>query len=145
MDSTVTWKQGMAFDAHVEGLDFVIDAAVEHGGDDLGPRPKPLVLTALAGCTAMDVIAMLTKMKVTLTGFSVRADTTLTADHPKVFDGVVLRYDFAGDDLPEKKLRRAVELSTTRYCGVNAMLSKATEVRAELWVNGTQLPEAPPA
>ena len=141
MNSTVTWKNGMAFDVEVDGFSFMVDADPKFGGQGLGPTPKPLALSALAGCTAMDVVSILTKMKVELKSFSVDADTTLTSEHPKTFDGIVLKYEFEGDDLPEKKLRRAVELSTTRYCGVNAMLLKATTVTPELWVNGVKLPE----
>lgn len=142
MDSTVTWKDGMAFDAEVEGMIFTIDAAEAHGGHNRGPTPKPLALTSLAGCTAMDVIAILSKMRIEPKGFSVRAETEFTDEHPKVFKAVTLKYTFEGPDLPEAKLRRAVELSQERYCGVAAMLRQATPIHAEIWLNGERLPEA---
>jgi len=136
MDSTVTWKGEMAFDAEVEGFGFVIDAAPEHGGKDLGPTPKPLALTSLAGCTAMDVISILGKMRVQPRTFSVEARSELTEEHPKVFSGVTVAYRFEGDDLPLSRLVRAIELSQDRYCGVSAMLRQATSIDWELHVNG---------
>jgi len=141
MDSTVTWKNGMAFDAQVEGLHFTIDASEEHGGQGLGPKPKPLALTSLAGCTAMDVISILTKMRVKPTAFSVSAESDLTEDHPKIFAGITVTFDFEGDNLPEAKLRRAVELSQDRYCGVAVMLGKATTIQSVIRVNGQVLAE----
>lgn len=144
MDSSVVWKQGMAFDASLEGHSFVIDASEEHGGEGLGPTPKPLVLTALAGCTAMDVISILRKMSVAPSGFSVTAETTLTEQHPRVFEAVTVTYRFEGEGLPTKKLRRAVELSETRYCGVSAMLGKATTILSAIHVNGELLEESAP-
>lgn len=143
MESKVVWKDGMAFEAQLEGFSFGIDADPEFGGQGFGPKPKGLVLTALCGCTAMDVISILTKMRVPVKSFSVDASTELAETHPKVFGEVVVNYRFEGDDLPEAKLRRAVELSTTTYCAVNAMLGKATTIRHALWVNGELLDEEP--
>lgn len=139
MESTVTWSGAMAFDAEVDDHHFAIDAAPEHGGEDKGPRPKGLALTALAGCTAMDVISILGKMRVTPTTFSVQALTDLTMEHPRVFDGVTLVYRFEGEDLPPTRLKRAIELSQERYCGVSAMLQKATSICYQLWINGEQV------
>lgn len=139
MDSTVTWNEGMAFKVDVDGFEMTIDAAPQHGGTGKGPTPKPLMLTALAGCTAMDVIAILGKMRITPSAFSVSADTELTEQHPKVFKEVVLTYRFEGEDLAIDRLKRAVELSETRYCGVNAMVSKATTVRTVVFYNGEQI------
>ena len=139
MNSMVTWTQGMAFDVDVDGFKMKIDAAPEHGGGGAGPTPKPLMLTALAGCTGMDVIAILGKMRITPTAFSVSADTELVDTHPKVFKEVVVTYRFEGQDLPVERLKRAVELSETRYCAVNAMISQATSVRAVVFYNGSEV------
>lgn len=140
MDSKVVWKDGMAFEAHLEGLSFTIDAGEEFGGRGLGPKPKGLTLTSLAGCTGMDVISILGKMKVQLDGFEIDVDGTLVDEHPKKFDVITLRYRFEGSELPLKKLRRAVHLSQDRYCGVSAALKSSAQIRAELYINGEQVP-----
>ncbi|HUH01317.1 MAG TPA: OsmC family protein [Kofleriaceae bacterium] len=139
LQSKVTWTDGMAFDTELEGFHFTIDADAEFGGRGLGPRPKGLLLSALLGCTAMDVISILGKMRITVDGFEVSATGTLDDEMPKAYRSIVLRYDFRGTDLPENKLRRAVQLSEERYCGVRATLVPAVDIGNEIWVNGELL------
>lgn len=139
MDSTVIWKQGMAFETALDGHTFMMDLGTEAGGQDLGPRPKGLVLSALAGCTAMDVISILAKMRQQVTSFSVRAEGTTTDEHPKRFVSAVLHYDLEGVDLDLSKVRRAVTLSEERYCGVNATLAPTVSITREIRVNGELL------
>lgn len=139
MESKVTWLDGMAFDAELEGFSCTIDADPEFGGEERGPKPKGLTLMSLAGCTAMDVIAILKKMRVEPTSFAVDARSELTDDHPKVFEGITLTYDFEGEDLPADRLLRAIELSLDRYCGVTAMLREAVPIRFEAYLNGEEL------
>ena len=139
LESKVVWKDGMAFEAHIEGFQFMIDADEQFGGRGLGPKPKGLTLTSLAGCTSMDVVSILTKMRVELDGFSVEAVGTLVDEHPKKFDRITLRYNFEGKDLPLKKIERAVFLSEDRYCGVSATLTPTVEVVSEIWVNGERI------
>jgi putative redox protein len=79
------WLGNMAFEAEVNGHTLVLDAIPEVGGENRGPRPKPLMLAALAGCTAMDVISILKKMRVPVEKFNVRAQGDLTDEHPKHF------------------------------------------------------------
>ncbi len=150
MRSGVVWQGEMALSAELEGFTLTLDADPEFGGRGLGPRPKGLVLTALCGCTAMDVVAILDKMRVVVDAFAVTADATLTTTHPKVFARITLRYDFTGHDLPTDKLRRAVQLSQDRYCGVSAMLRPTAELERVIVVNGVELcrhldPSAPPS
>jgi putative redox protein len=141
LKSTVVWRDGMAFDAELEGHKFTIDADEQFGGRGLGPRPKGLLATALAGCTAMDVIAILGKMRVEVDSFEVSADATLTDEHPKKYQSITVRYSFTGDDLPAKKLRRAIALSEERYCGVSATIAPTVELVHEIFVNGVPLVE----
>lgn len=145
LQSTVTWRDGMAFDAELEGFHFTIDADEQYGGRNLGPRPKGLLATALVGCTAMDVIAILDKMRIKVDAFDVSADATLGEEHPKTFESITVRYSFRGSDLPEHKLRRAVQLSEERYCGVRATLEPVVRMNHEIWVNGERIdtPSAP--
>jgi len=134
MESIVKWTEGMAFEAQQDGHSLGLDADPDFGGQGKGPKPKTLVLTALGGCTAMDVVSILKKMQVPIEGFEVEASADLTEDHPKVFKAIHLRYRFRGKDLPMDKLQRAVSLSQEKYCGVSAMLMKACPITHEIVV-----------
>jgi len=139
LQSKVTWKDGMAFEAELEGSTFGIDADAEFGGRGLGPKPKGLLLISLVGCTGMDVIAILGKMGLTATKCEVSADGELTEDHPKRFAQIRIRYVIDGEDLPAKKVARAVRLSEDNYCGVRASLAPEVEVWSEIVLNGDTL------
>jgi len=128
----VNWSGNMAFEAEVNGHRFMIDAAEKVGGENQGPRPKPLMLTALAGCTGMDVISILKKMRVDVEDFIVRVEGSLTDEHPKQYSKMNVIYEFKGQDLPLEKLKKAVSLSEERYCGVSAMYRKAIEITSEI-------------
>lgn len=134
MKSTVTLQEGMHFVGDLDGFEIPLDADAQFGGQSLGPRPKGLTLTSLAGCTAMDVISILRKMHLEPEAFSVEASSGLTDEHPKVFDRIVLTYRFKGKGLPRAKLEKAIKLSQDRYCGVNAMLQKAAPIDWEIVV-----------
>lgn len=131
----VNWLDNMAFEAEVNGHKIVIDAAEPVGGENRGPRPKPLMLVALAGCTGMDVVSILKKMKVEVEAFSVKVEGDLTEEHPKQFTQMRAIYEFKGKDLPMDKLEKAVNLSEERYCGVSAMYRKAIGITTEIRVN----------
>jgi len=123
------WIDGMAFENLVDGHRITVDAAAEFGGEDRGPRPKPLMLNALAGCTGMDVVAVLRKMKQNFTWFNIVVDADLGDEHPKTYQAIRLTYQFKADDgLDESKVKKAVSLSQDRYCGVSAMLKKACDL-----------------
>ncbi|AHW61023.1 putative redox protein [Draconibacterium orientale] len=128
----VSWKDKMAFEAEVNGHKIMLDAAEAVGGEDLGPRPKPLMLTALAGCTGMDVISILKKMRVEVEDFDVTVEGDLTDEHPKQYYKMNVIYTFKGKDLPLEKLKKAVSLSEERYCGVSALYRKVIEVTSEI-------------
>jgi putative redox protein len=110
----------------------VIDASSEGGGENRGPRPKPLMLVALAGCTGMDVVSLLKKMRVNVEAFSVKVVGNVTEEHPKHFDAMHVIYEFRGKDLPMDKLVKAVTLSDEKYCGVSATLKKGIKVTHEI-------------
>jgi putative redox protein len=123
------------FEAEVNGHKVVMDADESVGGRDRGPRPKPLVLSALTGCTGMDVVSILQKMRVQPDDFRIIAEADAADEHPKVFTSIHLTYQFAGKQLPEEKLRKAVDLSQERYCSVSAMLRKACDLTYEILIN----------
>ncbi len=139
MNTRITWKQGMAFDAELDGFTIAMDADEKVGGQGRGPKPKGLTLVSLGGCTGMDVIAILRKMRQEVTRLEVVVDSTLAAEHPKKFDSITIRYEIDGDALDHEKVKRAVELSETRYCGVNASLAPGVPIRTVIVINGEQL------
>jgi putative redox protein len=131
----VRWAGDMAFEALVNEHKILMDASPEVGGRNAGPRPKPLLMVSLAGCTGMDVISILKKMKVEVTGFNVLVEGTLTEEHPKQFTAMHLIYEFTGHNLPPDKIERAIELSQEKYCGVSATLKKAIKISYEIKIN----------
>lgn len=134
--STLTWDSGLAFAVDQDGHRFLLDAGQESGGEDRGPRPKALLLSALGACSGIDVVSILAKMRVELEGFELRLSAPQTEEHPRVFTGIHVQYVFKGKNLPMEKLERAVQLSLERYCGVSAMLARACPVTHEILVEG---------
>lgn len=130
----VNWSGDMAFDVEVNGFNLKIDAAEAVGGKNGGPRPKPLILVALGGCTGMDVVSILKKMRIEPEYFNVEVSGEMTEEHPKYYNKLHIRYIFKGKDLPMDKLEKAVNLSQDRYCGVSAMLAKAATITHEIAV-----------
>lgn len=128
------WSENMVFEGEVDNYKITVDAKPEHGGTYKGPRPKPLLMLSLAGCTAMDVISILKKMRVDISDFNVRVEGDLKEEHPKQFTAIHLIYEFKGKDLQMSKLEKAVELSQTTYCGVSATLRKAINITYEIKV-----------
>ena len=122
----------MQFDALVSGHHVIMDAKAEVGGQDAGPRPKELMLASLAGCTGMDVISILKKMRIEPTSFNIQIEAGLTEEHPKHYDSMHLIYEFSGEGLEEDKIRKAIELSQDRYCGVSAVYRKAMPITFEI-------------
>ena len=129
-----SWINEMAFETIVNGHKIIIDAEPGVGGRDRGPRPKPFMLVSLGGCTAMDVISILMKMRVEVDKFNVTVEGFLTEEHPKQLYKMNVVYEFTGKNLPMDKLKKAVELSEERYCGVTAVYKRALEVTSEIKV-----------
>jgi len=130
----INWIDEMAFEAEVNDFKIVIDAEERVGGNNRGPRPKPLTLVSLGGCTGMDVISILTKMRVKPDYFNVEISGELTDEHPKYYHKIHIKYIFGGKDLPMAKLEKAISLSENRYCGVTEMLKRAAEITHEIVV-----------
>ncbi len=130
MDAKVNWKGKMSFNASADS-GFSIDLGTEPalGGDNDGFRPLELMGVSLAGCTAMDVISILSKKRQEVTAFDVRMHAERAEEHPRVFTKAVLTYVISGHQIDESALRRAIELSATRYCPAQAMLSKAFPIQ----------------
>ena len=131
----INWQQKMAFEVEVAGHKVIIDANENVGGENKGPQPKPFMMVALGGCTAMDVISILTKMRVKLDDFKVKVEGSLTEEHPKHYNKMKVIYEFTGKDLPKDKIQKAVNLSEERYCGVSASYKQVMELSSEIILN----------
>ncbi|MCF6360283.1 MAG: OsmC family protein [Cyclobacteriaceae bacterium] len=123
---------GMSFETQLGKHKVIIDADPEFGGDDIGPKPKPLVLNALTGCTGMDVVSLLNKMRVEFKDFEIKVDADMTEEHPKYYNKIHLTYIIKANEADRAKVEKAVNYSQERYCGVSFMLSKAAELSYEI-------------
>ena len=106
----------------------IMDGPEMFGGSNAGSRPKELLLFALGGCTASDVIPILKKKHVPLDGFEVRLTGNVREEHPQVFTDIHIEYIFYGEGIDPVDIERAIELSTTKYCAVSAMLRPSVKI-----------------
>ena len=122
-----TWKKEHEFEAVHEGNKINIDgdAKTAHG-------PKALLLSALAGCSGTDVVDILKKMRVEFSDFSIEVEADQTDEHPKVYKDIHITYRIKTDAHNEGKVRKAIDLSLEKYCGVSAMLRKNSPIHYTL-------------
>lgn len=130
------WLGEMMFIGHTDSDHKVLmDAKPQQGTMSGGPSPMELLLTALTGCTGMDVISILSKMKVVeeLVSFQIEAEAERSQEHPKVYKKILLKYIFKFSGKPPKdKVQKAVELSQEKYCSVSTMLGKTADISFEI-------------
>lgn len=128
--------KGITFSAKGDSNHWVMmDGPAEFGGSNSASRPKELLLMALAGCTASDVIPILEKKRVKLNGFEIDVRGTEREEHPKVFTNIHVEYKFFGDDINPKDVEHAIELSTSKYCSVSAMLKSSVSITHSYKIN----------
>ncbi|MCK4836025.1 MAG: OsmC family protein [Candidatus Aminicenantes bacterium] len=144
MKAKVVWQDGLGFESHLDGFQFMIDADEAVGGQNRGPKPKGLTLVSLAGCTGIDVMSILKKMRVEVDGFEVETDAVLADEHPRKFTKIMIRFIFKGTDLPVDKIKKAVSLSQERYCGVSATLEPVVNINSEIIINDKKIPASGP-
>ena len=126
---TTTWKGNLQFESdNPNGKTVLMDTTPEHGGNNSGLSPKAMMLSSLAGCSGLDVISILDKMKVKLKDFRIDINGELTDEHPKYYHIVTVDYHFYGENLDEEKIKKAVYLSVEKYCGVMEMFRKFAKV-----------------
>jgi putative redox protein len=132
------WAGAMAFNSHIDKHVVRIDG--EHTPEtDTGPGPKSLLLTALTGCTGMDVVSILNKMRIQYDSLEVEAIAPLTEEHPKVYTKIHMIYKVSGSALNAERVNHAVELSMDKYCGVTAMLRAHCPITHEVVLIDSQL------
>lgn len=125
----ITLAGGMRFDAETgSGHRLTLDTTDIAGGGSAGPTPMELLLVALAGCTGMDVISILRKMRQDVTGYDVRVHGTQVDEHPRIYAEITVEHTVTGRNLNPDLVQRAVELSAERYCPVGATIHSATPI-----------------
>jgi len=133
------WMGKMQFNSLVNGHTIVMDAPERVGGEDHGPIPKPFVLTALSGCTGMDVVAILRKEQKQVEDLNIRVIGELSKQQPIEYVAIHVIYEFSGDEIFLESAIRAVADSQQKYCGVSHMLRKAIPVTWEVNYNGRKV------
>lgn len=133
------WMGKMQFNALVNGHTIVMDAPERVGGEDNGPIPKPFVLTALSGCTGMDVVAILRKSDHEVDDFDMKVEGEISRQAPIEYIAIHLVYNFKGPESSKDAALQAVTDSQEKYCGVSSMLKKAIPVTWEVNYNGSQI------
>jgi len=130
---TTHWKGGLTFESDNPSGKFVtMDTNVEGQDERFGLSPKALMLSSLAGCSALDVISTLDKMKEEIDDFKIEISGELTDEHPRYYHSVVVDYHFYGADLNKKKCERAVNLSVDTYCGVMEMFRRFAKIETNI-------------
>ncbi len=125
MQAKVNWQGKLSFTGSADtGFSVPLGADAIVGGDEDGFRPMELIAVGLAGCTAMDVISILSKKRQEVTDFEVQVHARRAEEHPKVFTGATIEYHVSGHNVDEVAVVRAMELSATRYCPAQAMFDK---------------------
>ncbi len=128
----LNWKEGVHFESEGPGGNVLIDGSQAVGGQDKGLRPKALMLSALAGCSGIDIASLFKKMRVTVDTFSIDVEAELTEEHPKFYHKVWVTFNFYGTDLDQKKIEKAVNLSVDRYCGVMEMFRQFATIETKI-------------
>lgn len=127
------WKGALQFESdNPSGKMLMMDTSPENGGYNSGLAPKAMMLSSLAGCSGLDVVSILKKMKVKLSDFRIDTYGELTVEHPKYYHSVKVEYHFYGKDFDREKIEKAVGLSVDKYCGVMEMFRSFAEVKTSI-------------
>lgn len=137
MTNTVTtiWKENMLFESDNPSGDTIYMDAPDEGIENRGLRPKAMMLSSLAGCSGLDVISLLKKMRADVSDFKMIVHGELTDEHPKYYHKVSVEYHFYGNDLQEEKINKVVTLSVDKYCGVMEMFRQFAKVTTEVYLH----------
>jgi putative redox protein len=129
MNISVNWVDGMLMvgKSH-SGHSITMDGPPEIGGDNLGVRPMEMLLLGVAGCTMIDVVTTLKKMRQDLTNCETKLSAERADEHPKVFTDIHIQFIVKGQDLDPKKVEKAITLSAEKYCSASIMLGKTASI-----------------
>ncbi|MBS1743383.1 MAG: OsmC family protein [Bacteroidetes bacterium] len=124
-------NEGMSFTAHIDNHTVIMDSH-DDPIQQKGPSPKRLMLASLAGCTGIDIVSILDKMKVRYSDFTIDITATLTTEHPKIYNHVTIIYKIKLEEVKDQaKMEKAIQLSQDKYCGVSAMFKAFAKVETK--------------
>ncbi|TCI84502.1 OsmC family protein [Tenacibaculum sp. M341] len=130
---TTEWKKNLLFKSdNPNGATILMDTSFANGGNEVGASPKALMLSSLAGCSGLDVVMIGEKMRVNFDDLKITVEANLTEEHPKFYDKVHVIYHFYGKELNEEKLKKVVDLSVEKYCGVMEMFRQFATVTTDI-------------
>jgi putative redox protein len=136
MDVVIRWNEGLQFKGNgSSGHEVVLDSSKDVGGLDQAARPVEMMLLSLCGCTGMDVVSVLNKMRVSYDRFEVGVSGQRETDYPKRFTALELNYHIWGSDIDEEKLLKAINLSLDRYCPIANTLKHALDLTFKYEIN----------
>lgn len=138
LSASLSWKSNMHFVGQSDKYLTNLDASLEFGGTNKGPTPKQLLLNAMMGCTALDVLSILQKMRLTVKSFAMEIKAEKNKLPPIHFKSVELTYKLEGD-IPVEKAVKAIDSSLTKHCGINYMISKVASITYVLILNGSKV------
>ena len=129
MNLSVNWVDGMLMvgKSH-SGHSITMDGPIEIGGENLGVRPMEMLLLGVAGCTMIDVVTTLKKMRQDLSHCETKISAERANEHPKVFTDIHIQFIVKGKDLDSKKVDKAITLSAEKYCSASIMLGKTAKI-----------------
>ena len=129
MNISVNWVDGMLMVGKSQsGHSITMDGPPEIGGENLGVRPMEMLLLGVAGCTMIDVVTTLKKMRQELTHCETKVNAERADDHPKVFTDIHIQFIIKGKSLDTKKVEKAITLSAEKYCSASIMLGKTASI-----------------
>lgn len=136
MNTRVKWLDNMSFVGESpSGHSVVMDGPPTAGGRNLGIRPMEMLLLGLGGCSSFDVVSMLKKGKQDLVNCEVEISAERADSNPKVFTKIHLHFIISGNDLSEKRVARAIELSAEKYCSASIMLGEVADITHDYEIN----------
>jgi len=136
--------QGITFVAKGNSSHWVVmDGSTDFGGNLAGSTPKELLLMALAGCTATDIVPILKKRRAPLQKLEINVKGTEREEHPRIFSDIHVEYVFYGDGLRTEDIERAIELSSTKYCSVSAILAASAPITHSYRIEAAEMATTP--
>ncbi len=129
MNISVNWVDGLLMVGKSDsGHTITMDGPPESGGENLGVRPMEILLLGVAGCTMIDVVTTLKKMRQDLSQLETKINAERATDHPKVFTDIHIHFILKGQNLDEKKVDKAITLSAEKYCSASIMLGETATI-----------------
>jgi putative redox protein len=129
MNISVNWVDGLLMVGKSDsGHTITMDGPPESGGENLGVRPMEMLLLGVAGCTMIDVVTTLKKMRQDLSHCETKINAERATDHPKVFTDIHIQFVVKGKDLDPKKVDKAITLSAEKYCSASIMLGETATI-----------------